>query len=301
MFTLDRVKSGVLAALLLASPALALNTRSFVSHNGSDLNNCSMPTPCLTWQHGHDQTVAGGEVDALDAGDFGSLSIDHAITIDGANLAYMINTSGFEVAIVIHTTPSAIVIIRNLSMNSIPGSNPENAILWQQGSPLFIEHVAIEGYQTGIDAVGSPYDNAVTRELFVTDATIRNCTNAGIWWALGDVPGGVTVARTAIENSAIGIDFGGGKHNVSHTVISAAQQWGIYGYTGEIQIEDSSVVNSGVGLFSGVNCIFRIAANNIHDNTTALVTQGGQILSFGNNRIAGNGGGESPSGTLLLK
>ena len=40
------------------------------------------------------KTAAGGEIDALDPGGFGSLNITHAITLDGGNaLASILNTS----------------------------------------------------------------------------------------------------------------------------------------------------------------------------------------------------------------
>ena len=51
-------------ALLAGTPAQALNTKSFVSNTGSDVNNCSDVTinACATFAHALTQTVAGGEI-----------------------------------------------------------------------------------------------------------------------------------------------------------------------------------------------------------------------------------------------
>src|SRR5271154_2259055 len=78
---------GVLLAVWLGlgiNPASAqLPTRTWVSGVGNDANPCSRTQPCQTWNGAISKTAAGGEIDALDAGGFGGVSIGKAITIDG--------------------------------------------------------------------------------------------------------------------------------------------------------------------------------------------------------------------------
>ncbi len=64
------VSTGVAAlfALLLAAPAQAQNTKSWVKSNGSDGNPCTLAAPCSTLQRAHDQTNAGGEVGVIELG-----------------------------------------------------------------------------------------------------------------------------------------------------------------------------------------------------------------------------------------
>src|SRR5262249_5135053 len=79
--------SGVLVALALsllwAAPASAQATRTWISGVGSDANPCSRTAPCKTWAGAISKTAAGGEIDALDPGGFGAVTITKAITLDG--------------------------------------------------------------------------------------------------------------------------------------------------------------------------------------------------------------------------
>src|SRR5438309_11036716 len=97
MFNTIRIRSNLICAvtgLFVTGSAMASNHRSWVSHNGSDKNDCTISKPCLTFQRAHDQTLDGGEVDVLDPGDYGGLTIDHSITIDGGNMAYVVSFFG---------------------------------------------------------------------------------------------------------------------------------------------------------------------------------------------------------------
>src|SRR5437763_13398739 len=106
---------GCLVALLYAAPAQA-QTRTWVSGVGNDANPCSRTAPCKTFAGAISKTAAGGEIDALDPGGFGAVTITKAITIDGAAgqaggiLASL--TTG-----VIVNAPGAIVTLRNIQIN----------------------------------------------------------------------------------------------------------------------------------------------------------------------------------------
>src|SRR5690349_12096856 len=95
-----------------AGSALGLNNASFVSGTGSDANPCTRPSPCLTFQHAHDQTNNNGTVKALDAADYGSLNITKPITIDGNGVAEIIATNANGIFI----NAFGPVTIRNLSV-----------------------------------------------------------------------------------------------------------------------------------------------------------------------------------------
>lgn len=79
----------LLFALVAASlafgiqPASAQAPRTWVSGVGDDANPCSRTAPCKTFAGAISKTAAGGEIDALDPGGFGALTITKAITIDG--------------------------------------------------------------------------------------------------------------------------------------------------------------------------------------------------------------------------
>ena len=70
------------AAALPTTPAQAQNNRSFVSaQSGLDTNPCTRTSPCRTFAHALTQTNAGGEINTLDPGGYGSVTIDRAISI----------------------------------------------------------------------------------------------------------------------------------------------------------------------------------------------------------------------------
>src|SRR5262245_60077224 len=73
----------------VARPAIAQASRTFVSSSGDDNNACSRSAPCRTFDGAIAKTNAGGEINVLDSGGFGSVTITKAITIanDGVGVA----------------------------------------------------------------------------------------------------------------------------------------------------------------------------------------------------------------------
>src|SRR6187399_33164 len=69
--------------LTVASMAQAQATRTWVSGVGDDVNPCSRTAPCKTFAGAISKTAAGGEIDALDPGGFGAVTITKNITLDG--------------------------------------------------------------------------------------------------------------------------------------------------------------------------------------------------------------------------
>ena len=93
------------AALILwlpSAPAFAQATRTWVSGVGDDANPCSRTAPCKTWAGAISKTTAGGEIDNLDAGGFGALTITKSITLDGGGGAVastlVSGTNGINIA-----------------------------------------------------------------------------------------------------------------------------------------------------------------------------------------------------------
>src|SRR5436853_3856995 len=83
-----------------ATAAQAQATRTWVSGVGDDANPCSRTAPCKTFAGAISKTADGGEIDALDPGGFGTVTITKSITIEGAGtLASILNagTNGVNV------------------------------------------------------------------------------------------------------------------------------------------------------------------------------------------------------------
>src|SRR5207237_4548464 len=88
------------AGMLYAAPAAAQATRTWVSGVGDDVNPCSRTAPCKTFAGAISKTAAGGEIDALDDGGFGQVTITKSITIDGGgHLASILASGGIGVSV----------------------------------------------------------------------------------------------------------------------------------------------------------------------------------------------------------
>src|SRR5215813_13523924 len=150
---------GLFAIIAFGATMLqAQATRTWVSGVGDDANPCSHTDPCKTFAGAISKTAPGGEIDALDPGGFGALTITKSITLDGGGgqvaSVLVAGTNGIVVA----AQPGDRVIIRNLRLDGLlgNGSNSGNAgfsgIRFIGGSDLNVENCVIFGFNnTGID------------------------------------------------------------------------------------------------------------------------------------------------------
>src|SRR5213595_1499896 len=72
----------VIFTLAFVSLAQAQATRTWVSGVGDDANPCSRTAPCKTFAGAISKTAACGEINALDPGGFGAVTITKSMTID---------------------------------------------------------------------------------------------------------------------------------------------------------------------------------------------------------------------------
>src|SRR5258707_1834948 len=125
-------------------------SRTWVSGVGDDVNPCSRTAPCKTFAGAISKTAAGGEIDALDPGGFGAVTITKAMTIDGGGgQVASVLVSGTN-GIVVQAGPSDVVILRNLRINGI--GTGINGIRFLSVKDLNVENCYIFGFSTnGID------------------------------------------------------------------------------------------------------------------------------------------------------
>src|SRR5579859_6582107 len=125
-------------------------SRTWVSGVGDDANPCSRTAPCKTFAGAISKTAAGGEIDALDPGGFGAVTITKSITIDGG---------GGQVASVLVSGTNAITIdvgnndqvtIRNMRIDGLGPNSPSlpglSGINFIAGGSLRVENTQIFGF-----------------------------------------------------------------------------------------------------------------------------------------------------------
>jgi hypothetical protein len=277
---------GLITAVLASSPAAAQATRTWVSGEGDDANPCSRTEPCKTWAGAISKTLAGGEIDALDPGGFGALTITKAITLDGGGgqVASVLvqGTNGITVA----AGASDVVILRNLRINGL--NSGINGIAFNSGAQLNVENCEIFGFtQNGINANTTTTPQS---ELYVTDTTITNSGN-GISLAATTGLYGVIDHTNIFNVTTNGIAGGTGSVNftITNTAIASAATAVKAGATGTRFNFDTSTIHLNNVAFNAAasGAQIRISNNLIYDNSTNFtIATGGKILSSGNNRIS---------------
>jgi hypothetical protein len=113
------VLSAILLPALYAAPAHAQFFHTWVSHSGSDANNCTSASPCATFTRALALTTQGaGEVSCLDSGSFGRVTITFSVTIDcGATVAVTVSDTvapcvdGISI-----NAPGGVVTLRGLNV-----------------------------------------------------------------------------------------------------------------------------------------------------------------------------------------
>jgi hypothetical protein len=282
--------TGFLVPFLSVAPASAQATRTWVSGVGDDANPCSRTAPCKTFAGAISKTAVNGEIDCLDPGGFGGVTIVKSITIDCtfANGSVLVaGTAGITINATGSGDPLRIVRIRGLSIN---GSNAgtrsgTRGINILSALEVHIDNVLIDNFvQQGVADVRT---NAGT--LFITNSNFRNNGVAGI--GLGASGGTLSVAidNTVLEGNGIGIATAPSINiMVSRSVISGNATNGVEADGGQITVSNTSISSNNVGVQSNSGTV-RLYNNDLMFNTSSAIN--GATTSFGFNRIT------APAGT----
>src|SRR5438045_8019780 len=113
-----RALTFLVVTLACASAAHAQASRTWVSGVGDDANPCSRTAPCKTFAGAISKTAVGGEINCIDPGGFGAVTITKSITIKCDNVLAGVLVSGTNGIIVNDSgsgTPgTAIVVLSGL-------------------------------------------------------------------------------------------------------------------------------------------------------------------------------------------
>lgn len=238
-----------------STQSAAQATRTWISGVGDDVNPCSRTAPCKTFAGAISKTAAGGEINILDPGGFGAVTITKSITLDGGGTFASILSSGTNGIII--NSPDVVVTLRHLSIN---------------GSGTGI---------TGIKVLAA-------QKVQIEDCYLGNFTQKGIE-VLTTVPCAVVINNTTIHNAedAIAITNTAGNVMISGSKIQTVKNAGINLLGGEATISNSDISDCKTGIVVQAGNTINLSNDVISNNQTAL--QGpGKINSAGNNFFAGN-------------
>ncbi len=290
----------VVAILTFAFASLvqAQATRTWVSGVGDDANPCSRTAPCKTFAGAISKTAAGGEINVLDDGGFGAVTITKAITIDGGShiagvLAASVN------GIVINAGTGDTVALRNLDINGAgTGLIGINVLA---AKSVHIDHCQIYGFRSGSGRAISDARTATQApapQLFVNDCFIRD--NLGGIGVTGTSP---STIRAFIRNCRIQNNNGFGvlgSNSANVTVLGSF----ITGNIGDgVKVDSSAqasvigcVINGGIsGVVNSGGGTVLLADTSIFNNSTGV---SGTVVTFGNNNVRNNTGGNTLPATV---
>jgi hypothetical protein len=293
---MTRITLGIAATLALvvtlpAAPANAQTAiRTYVSITGSDSNPCSLTQPCRHFQAAVNATSVGGEVDALDPGGYGSLTISQAVTIDGEGWSYVAPPSD-AAAITINTT-SGSVYINGVSLNGVGVSNAYG-IQFTGAGTLNIQNSVIRNFTN----YGIFLQPTASSKLFVSNTQVSDNNAFGVNITLQtaiNVTG--TLDHVALQNNGYGLAANGYPGAVTFTISDCMVSDNVLsgidaGENAELLIRNSTIADNGnFGVVAGQGGSIWVTRSSIYGN--GVGTQG-NVASFGDNNLVNNQNGNS--------
>ena len=307
------VAAGIAAGMTFASAASAQATRTWVSGVGDDANPCSRTAPCKTFAGAISKTATGGEINCLDPGGFGGLTIVKSISIvcdytEGGVLSAGAGVNGFVINLPAATDT---VFLSGLDFNG--AGNAQNGIRIVSGGIVHVQNSIIRNYRAA-NGLGFSIQPAGVLTLTLTNVTVDDNGVAGAPGTGGGMliqptgAGGralVFVRNSRIQNNGnnqIRIDTTGKTGAGISLFVDGSQilggQNGIsVNQVGAVPIttvvQDSFIaLGAGTGIsLAGTNTNrARVGNTTITAFATAL-SQGGTTIinTYGTNRFDGNG------------
>ncbi|HRD29947.1 MAG TPA: hypothetical protein PLO65_16745 [Caulobacter sp.] len=329
LFTL----AGAVLAVSIASyaaPASAQATRTWVSGVGDDANPCSRTAPCKTFAGAISKTAAGGEIDTLDPGGFGSVTITKSITLDGSGGSTAGVLVGGTNGFVINDggAGTVVVTIRNMDLEGIgfsSGSAGIRGIWFVSGASLTVENSTIRNFRDPTNGTGIMFTPSGAGELYVNNVTLSGNGNGTSGGGILIKPTGTGSARAVLSNvrardnnTGFGLKLdttGNTGTGINAMVTSSDFSGGGIGVavvtppsttSATLMLTNSTVSqNTNFGIISnGATATVRVGNTVVTGNGTGLLAGGTGVLStYGDNMVDGNttNGVFSPSTAITKK
>ncbi len=183
----------VVTMLLVASAASAQATRTWVSGVGDDANPCSRTAPCKTFAGAISKTAAFGEINVLDPGGFGAVTITKSIRIVSDHIEAGVLVSGTN-GIVVNAGSTDNVELDGLDIEGL-GSGL-NGVDIVGGGSVIIRRTSINNFtQNGVNLAGTSNAKILVQDCFISN----NAGGVNVQGAGGAINNGV-IDNTTIAN-----------------------------------------------------------------------------------------------------
>lgn len=278
--------------------ANAQATRTWVSGVGDDVNPCSRTAPCKTFAGAISKTATNGEINCLDPGGFGAVTITKSITIDCEDTQGSIlssGTNGIVINITSATDTKKAVKIRGISING--AGTGLNGIRVLAVNTLIVEDGVIDGVTThGI----SVETTSGTPKIIVDRMSIRSNNGNGINAFIIGGSVNLSVSNSVLSNNNTGFNLSSNTKAVISSSKIANNTTGLASASADLNVFGCTISGNTTGISSTASSNVRISGNMITANNTGLSAVGGNIISFGNNSIFGNVADGFPTSSVGL-
>jgi hypothetical protein len=290
---------------LFVTPAFAQATRTWVSGVGDDANPCSRTAPCKTFAGAISKTSTAGEINVLDPGGFGGVTITKSITISSESPEGGVLVSGSN-GITVNAAGGS-VILRGLDIEGV--GTGINGVQLVAASALHIEKSVIRGFQTNSSNGVLVNPSAGPVVLVMDDVILSDNAGTTSGNAITVQPsGGATVNATfnnvRINNNASGFRFDGTggpiTANIRNSISSNNTRAGLsaIGTNGVNILADGSAFTANASglIANGTGVSIRLTRSAVTANGTGLTITSGVIGSYLDNEIDTNtSDGPNPS------
>lgn len=300
-----------------SSPAMAQASRTWVSGVGDDVNPCSRTAPCKTFAGAISKTAAGGEINCLDPGGWGAVTITKSMTIDCSQFPGSILNSGTNGIIVNDGgAGTAIVVIRGLEINAASSISPGiNGIRFLSGASLQLENVVIRGDSSSSGA-GVSFQPSAAARMVLNNVTISNNGAGGAGNGILVQPTGTGSAQVQLDHvnisgtsgTGVRIDATGNTGTVGMSLQARDVQitggaTGLFAFAPagntapiKLMVVDSTIANNSAPgvIANGSPITVLFSGTTITNNISGVVAAGGAtVLSYQDNRLFGNNAGNT--------
>lgn len=272
---------GLFLPFLASAPAHAQASRTWVSGVGDDANPCSRTAPCKTFAGAISKTAAFGEINCLDPGGYGAVTITKSITLNCSSTIGSVLVAGTN-GIVISAAATDKVVLRKIQIQGLAGSASPglNGIRILTAASVSIEDCVITQFsQAGI----SDARTAGNPQLHIRNSIISNNTGTGI--ALGaTTPNNVIVNGAHVIGNLFGIAAANGNSAMVTRSVFSGNTTGVEADAGgAINLDSSSISGNGTGVQAAGT--IRLSNSDVTFNGTGF---SGTAITYGNNRTLGN-------------
>jgi hypothetical protein len=249
--------------------ANAQATRTWVSGVGDDVNPCSRTAPCKTFAGAISKTATNGEINCLDPGGYGTVTITKSLTIDCEDTQGSILAAGTTGVIL--NGANIDVRLRGISINGAGTGVSCVRVLGSGTVKLTLDEIVCAGFNTHGVSIETSTGSS---KIVIWNSSFRNIVGNGInSFITGAGSTTVAVDSSLFAFCGVGINLG---------VLSVGS------------VVDSTISNNTTGIqAAGGSSFLNAVGNQITHNTTGVSALSSSTIRIGNNLVTGNGTGLS--------